>query len=694
MQNTQNPLIDNYLLPKFDLLNASHIDEAVAILVKRIDEIEKNIEKVDVPTWENTMAKLDEISREFDAIWGPVEHLNTVFNSSELRKAYEKNQINIVECSLKLNQNQEIYKKVKSLKSKSKNLSHVQNRIIDKYILSAKLSGMELTVENKDRFNIIEKKLKDLRTTFANNVLDSINNYNLVLKDPKEMEGLSDSYKKLASDTYNRKKKNIPGESEDSTSEKGPYCITLDFPSYLPFMQQAKSSPRREELYLAAISKASSGKFDNTTNIQNILSLRKEKANILGYKTFAELSLAKKMAGSVEAIDDLLGKIEEKSKAKSLAEKSSLTEFAKKEGYNNPLQNWDVAYFTYKQKESLFGYNDEDVRPYFPIDPVLKGLFSLAQKLFGINIKEVKGKAPIWHEHVSYFEISDKDGSSIASFYLDPYSRPENKKGGAWMDSCVGRGFHQGKLMLPTAYLCCNFRPPLNTTPSLLTFDEVNTLFHEFGHGLQHMLTEIDELSCSGINGVEWDAVEIASQFMENWCFHKETLLNLSSHYQTGKPLPIELFDKIYSAKTYQSGTFIVRQLYFGNLDLELHHRYDPDNSKITPNQIAQKIGKNLMPFPPLDQDQFLCGFNHIFSGGYAAGYYSYKWAEVLSSDLFSSFEEGNLDDPKIVAQIGAKYRKTILAKGGSEHPLEVFQQFKGKKPDINPYLRHNGITA
>ena len=486
----------------------------------------------------------------------------------------------------------------------------------------------------------------------------------------------------------------------ESTPEKGPWKVTLDIPSYLPMMLHYPESNFREKLYKAYVTKASNGKTNNIPVIKDILRLKKEKANILNFETYADLSLSKKMASSIKQIEDLLNMLADKSKPLALKDLEEVTKLANERSNTciEKLNLWDIPYWAERYKEEQLQFKEEELKPYFPIDFVLSGLFQIANNLFGIVIEEIdvsKENVDTWHEDVKYFRINDEvTGKEIANFFLDPYSRPGEKRGGAWMNSCIGKNKYLDKK--PVAYLVCNGSPPIKKsdgtiqTPSLMRFREVETLFHEFGHGLQHMLTQVDEGSAAGINKIEWDAVELPSQFMENWCYHKPTVMGFARHYQTGDKLPDELFEKILKQRTFMQGGAFCRQIYFGMLDLYLYAHLKEGEDIL---DVQRNIANQYLPLPILEEDRFLCSFSHIFAGGYSAGYYSYKWAEIMSADAFSAFEEVNLDDKEEVAKVGRRFRNTVLAKGGSQHPSKVFRDFRGRDPDTDALLRHNGIT-
>ncbi|MBE9020417.1 M3 family metallopeptidase, partial [Chroococcidiopsidales cyanobacterium LEGE 13417] len=555
-------------------------------------------------------------------------------------------------------------------------------------------SGVGLAGEQRERFNAIQLELAELTTKFSNNVLDATKAFSLTLTSPDEVEGLPPSWLSLAAQAAR-----AAGE-EKATPEIGPWRVTLDFPSYLPFMQHGKRRDLREKLYRAFISRASSGDLDNTPLIEKILQLRREKANLLGFNSYAELSLASKMAPSVDAVETLSEELRRASYDAAKQDLEDLRTFAASKGApeGSNLQHWDIAFWAERQREEKFAFSAEELRPYFPLPQVLNGLFTLVNKLFGVTVTAADGQAPVWHEDVRYFQIADETGEAIAYFYLDPYSRPAEKRGGAWMDDCIGRAkltTHEGTVATrkPVAYLVCNQTPPVDGKPSLMTFNEVETLFHEFGHGLQHMLTKVDDAGAAGINNVEWDAVELPSQFMENWCYHRETLMGMAKHYETGETLPEHYYQKLIAARNYMSGSAMLRQLHFGLVDLELHHRYQPGGME-TASDVRQRIAKTTTVLPPLPEDAFLCSFGHIFAGGYAAGYYSYKWAEVLSADAFGAFEEAGLDNPQALTETGKRFRNTVLALGGSQHPMDVFKSFRGREPSTEPLLRHSGLAA
>ncbi|MFW7381652.1 MAG: M3 family metallopeptidase [Oligoflexus sp.] len=691
MTAAPNPLLHNLKLPAFDKIEPQHVIPAVETILNDCEQELAAIEAKENATWNSLVAPMEAMSRRFGAVWGPVTHLVNVKNSQPLRDAFNQVLPRVVKFSLQFSQSQPIHRSLKKIQKSKEwaDLTKSQRRMLENKIRDAEFSGIGLEGKERERFNEISHRLSELGTQFSNHVLDATKEYALIIENAKDMEGIPDSFLGMWAENYNQRKK----PKKEATASSGPWAISLDYASYEPFLKYCQNRKLREELYRANVTKASSGSFDNTANIYEILRLRREQAQLLGYQTYAELSLAKKMAGSVERVEELLLKLRDSSRDFAIKEVDDLKAFAKEDGLAEEFQNWDYQFYTERQRKKLFDFSDEAVRPYFPLPRVLDGLFQLVHKLFGISVKESENPVTTWHPDVTYYDIFDESGKKIAGFFLDPYSRPENKRGGAWMDTCIDRGYYEGELFLPVAYLICNGTPPSKTQVSTLSFREVETLFHEFGHGLQHMLTQVNESSVAGINGIEWDAVELPSQFMENWCYHKPILLSLTKHVTTGETMPDEIFEKIAKARTFHAALGMVRQLHFGVIDLELHHRFDP-NSDGNIFEINRKIASQVTAMQPIPEDRFLCSFSHIFAGGYAAGYYSYKWAEVLSADAFSRFEEHGLDDEKNIQNIGREFRDTVLALGGSDHPMTVFKAFRGREPQIEALLRHNGLAG
>lgn len=687
-----NPLVQATGLPQFDLIRPEHVLPAVKQVLAECTELLEQLEAITNPDWNSLMGPFDEIGRRFEQAWSPVTHLFGVANSPELREAYEASQPDVVEFSLRIKQSEPIYQAFKALKEGPgwSRLDSAQQRIIDQKLLSAELSGIALTGDARKRFNEIAQELSQCATKFSNHVLDATKAFSLIITNPADADGLPESLRALAAQSYNSKHKEA---AVAATPESGPWRITLDQPSLGPFLQHCRNRELREEVYRAFVTRASSGEFDNTALCQRFLQLRQEEAQLLGYDNFSQVSLAEKMAPDADAVLTMLEQLRSASWDAANEDMQEIHELAIASGQTGPLAHWDIAYWAERLRERKFSFTDEDLRPYFPHERVLEGLFSLLERLFGITIVAADEKAPRWEETVRYFEVYDESRTHIASFYYDPYSRPENKRGGAWMGDCLARRHLVSGLQVPVAYLVCNCTPPVGSTPSLMTFREVETLFHEFGHGLQHMLTTVDYPEAAGISGVEWDAVELPSQFMENWCYHRPVLMGMTSHYKTGEPLPEALFEKLCAARTFRAGSNMLRQLTFGITDMTLHSVYDPHGSE-TIFDVQRRIMEQTSVLPMFAEDRFLCSFQHIFSGGYSAGYYSYKWAEVLSADAFSAFEEIGLDNEAAVHATGRRFRDTVLALGGSLHPMEIFATFRGREPSPEPLLRHNGLTA
>ncbi|MBX9253928.1 M3 family metallopeptidase [Desmonostoc muscorum CCALA 125] len=688
-----NPLLQGTGLPPFAEIKPERVVPAFNQLLAELDQqlaaLEANVE----PTWEGLVEPLEKLTERLTWSWGAVNHLMGVKNSPELREAHETIQPQVIQFINKLGQSQPIYSAFKVLRASDSwaTLEPAQQRIVEAAIRDAELSGVGLEGEARERFNIIQMELAELSTKFSNHVLDATKAFSLTLTKKAEIDGLPPSLVSLAAQAARE-----AGEI-NATPENGPWRITLDFPCYGPFMQHSTSRDLRQKLYKAYITRASSGDLDNKPLIKRILELRQELADLLGFGSYAELSLASKMAPNVEAVEALLEELRQASYDAAVKDLEELQAFAASHGEQyQDLKHWDISFWSERQREAKFAFTAEELRPYFPLPQVLDGLFGLVKRLFGVTVTPADGQAPVWHEDVRYFQIADETGSPIAYFYLDPYSRPAEKRGGAWMDVCINRAktTENGvtSIRLPVSYLICNQTPPVDGKPSLMTFYEVETLFHEFGHGLHHMLTKVDYAGAAGINNVEWDAVELPSQFMENWCYERLTLFGMAKHYETGEALPEHYYQKLLAARNYMSGTAMLRQLHFSRVDLELHYRYRPDSDE-TPADVRQRIAQTTTVLPPLPEDSMLCAFGHIFEGGYAAGYYSYKWAEVLSADAFAAFEEAGLENEEAIKATGRHYRDTVLALGGGKHPMQVFKTFRGREPSTIALLRHNGLV-
>jgi len=627
------------------------------------------IEKITAPTWQNFVLALRQISRRIDQVWGTVNHLMGVKNSDALRAAHGAVQGEVVAFGLRLSQSKTVYENWQRLAEDSHELiSPARRRIAEAALRDGKLAGVALEGAAKKRFNEIQQRLAELATQFSNAVLDATKAFSLHLAHKDEIAGMPESWLTLASSAAKAK-----GLSDG-------WLLTLDFPSYFPFLQHAQNRDLREKIYRATIGRASgegfSAAWNNWPVIDEILALRREESKILGFANFAEVSLAAKMAPNAEKIREMISDLARVAKPTAQKEISELGEVAL----------WDIAFASERLREKLYNFTDEELRPYFPLPKVVDGMLALAAKLFGVYVKPSTPSSPAWHSDVQFFDVFDSASSKIASFYLDPYARSGEKRPGAWMDVCRQRDGSTS----PVAYLICNGTPATATQPSLMTFTEVETLFHEFGHGLQHMLSRVDEYEAAGISNVEWDAVELPSQFMENWVYERFVIDQISGHYQTGEKLPEALYKKIVSAKNFMAGSQLLRQLYFSLLDLELHTA----DGKESVRNLQSRIAAEYTVISPLPDDAFLCSFSHIFAGGYAAGYYSYKWAEVLSADAFAAFEEVGLTNELEIARLGKKYRETILALGGSVHPLEVYREFRGRDATIEALIRHSGLKA
>ena len=690
---THHPLLKGSGLPPFTQIQPEQVKPAFQQLLAELEQELTTLEANVQPTWQGLVEPLEKLTERLSWSWGIVNHLMGVKNSPELRAAHEAVQPGVVQFINQLGQSQPIYNAFKQLRASDSwdTLDSAQQRIVEAAIRDAELSGVGLQGEARERFNAIQMELAELSTKFSNHVLDATTAFSLTLTSKEEIDGLPQSSLSLAAQAAR-----AAGE-ENATPENGPWRITLDIPSYNPFMQHSTRRDLREKLYKAFITRASSDELDNNPLIERILELRQELANLLGFQNYAELSLASKMAPNVEAVEALLEELRTASYDAAVKDLEALKEFAASKGAPEAaeLRHWDIPFWAERQREEKFAFTAEELRPYFPLPQVLEGLFGLVNRLFAITVTPADGQAPVWHEDVRYFQIADESGSPIAYFYLDPYSRPAEKRGGAWMDICINRAKitenDVTSVRLPVAYLVCNQTPPVDGKPSLMTFYEVETLFHEFGHGLHHMLTKVNYTGAAGINNVEWDAVELPSQFMENWCYDRKTLFSLAKHYETGEPLPEHYYQKLLAARNYMSGTAILRQLHFSSVDIELHARYRPGGTE-TAADVRHRIAQNTTVLPPLPEDSFLCAFGHIFAGGYAAGYYSYKWAEVLSADAFAAFEDAGLEDEEAVKATGRRYRDTVLALGGSKHPMEVFEEFRGREPSTVSLLKHNGL--
>lgn len=691
MNLQENPLLTTSGFPPFDRICAEHVESAVQEFIKRCEIILRQLESDDAISWDSLMQPMETIDLMFEYGWSPVGHLLSVANSDELRAAHEAAMPRIVEFGLRLRQSEPIYRRLCRMRDSDlwSGLQEAQRRIVDKWIQSAELSGISLSGTERERFNQIEHELSQLGTDFSNNLLDATKAFYLDLTDAADVEGFPLSLRRMTAAAWSRADDHQ--QLPPATPEDGPWRITLDVPCFGPFMEHCRDRRLREIVYRAYISRASTGETDNCPLIEKILMLRREQSALLGFASYADQSLSQKMAGSTDAVNRMFDQLRTASFQAAQKELQEVTELAQQQGHSGELAHWDVAFWAERLRELRFAFTDEQLRPYFSLERVLQGLFSLCQRLFGITVTAADGTAPVWNADVRYFEVFDEAGQQVAGFFLDPYSRPHNKRGGAWMSDCSVRSVTSAGVRLPIAHLVCNGTPPVGNVPSLMTFREVETLFHEFGHGLQHMLTTVDFRDAAGINGVEWDAVELPSQFMENWCYHRPTLMGMAIHYETGEQLPEELFLRLCQARTYRAASQMLRQLQLGMTDMELHSSTHPEGTE-SAFEIERRIAAMTSLLPPLPENRFLCSFQHIFAGGYAAGYYSYKWAEVLSADAFAAFEEAGLHNEQAVTEIGRRFRDTVLAQGGSRHPMDIFCDFRGRRPDATALLKHYGL--
>ena len=677
-----NPLINLEGLPPFSQIKPEHI---VPALKQGIEKCRKTIDEVlthPTPTWQNFIAPLEEVDDELSRLWSPVSHMHSVVNSPELREQYDVCLPLISEYSTFVGQHQGLYQGYQAIFDSPEfaTLSVAQQKVITNALRDFKLSGISLSPEKQQRYGEISARLSELAAKYGNNVMDATQAWQKHITDEAQLSGLPESAKALAAQTA--QSKNLEG-----------WLFTLDFPSYLPVMTYADSQELRHETYVAFATRASeqgpnAGEFDNSAIMNEQLALRHELAQLLDFENYAEHSLATKMAENTAQVFDFLNDLAARSKPQAQQELAEVVEFAKQTHGVDQLEAWDIGYYSEKLKQQKYAISDEVLRPYFPANRVLSGLFETVKRLFGITVVEVNG-IDTWHPDVRFFDIIDEHNNKRGSFYLDLYAR-DNKRGGAWMDDCIGRKVRQnGELQLPVAYLVCNFNKAVGNKPALFTHNEVTTLFHEFGHGLHHMLTKIEAGAVSGINGVAWDAVELPSQFLENWCYEEEALAFISGHYETHEPLPKELLDKLLAAKNYQSAMMMVRQIEFSLFDFHIHADFKVDakeHIQATIDAVRERVAVIKAPH----FNRFQHGFSHIFAGGYSAGYYSYKWAEVLSADAFSRFEEEGVFN----TQTGRSFMNNILEMGGSLEPMELFTAFRGRAPQIDALLRHSGIGA
>jgi len=681
---TSNPLLDFSGLPRFDLIRPEHVTPAIEQLIADARKVVQQLEApADSVSWDSFVVPLEESTERLGRAWGVVNHLNHVMDTPELRATYNENQPKVTEFWTELGQNEALFGKYKQLRASGEfvNLTPARKRIVENALRDFRLGGAELPEQQKQRFAEIQEEQAKLSTRFSENVLDATNDFKLLVENEAELAGLPDDAKAAARAAAER-------------DGKQGWQFSLHFPSYFPLLQFADNRALREKIYRANATKASEmgavfsevEKWDNTSNIAQLLKLRDEEAKLLDFRSFADVSLEPKMAESPEHVIEFLEDLARRARPYAEKDLEELRAFAKDELGIADMQAWDVTYASEKLREKRYAFSAQEVKEYFPEPKVVAGLFGVISKLFGVTI--APDQAPVWHPDVRFFRI-ERDGQLIGQFYLDLPART-GKRGGAWMDDVRARWLRPdtGQLQTPVAHLVCNFAAGVGDKPALLTHDDVITLFHEFGHGLHHMLTQVDELGVSGISGVEWDAVELPSQFMENFCWEWDVLQGMTAHVDTGEPLPRALYDKMLAAKNFQSGLQTLRQVEFSLLDMHLHYDYDASTGKSVQQVIDEVRAKFSLVIPPAF-NRFQNSFSHIFAGGYAAGYYSYKWAEVLSADAFSRFEEeGVLNEAT-----GRAFREAILARGGSQEPMVLFVDFRGREPSIDALLRHSGLS-
>jgi oligopeptidase A len=683
-----NPLLDFSGYAQFDAIQPEHVtpalDKLLADASRLVTELEAPMAEV---TWDNFVEPLESATEKLGRAWSVVGHLNSVMDTPALRATYNENQPRLVEFWTSLGQNLALFEKYKALQASPAfaSLSAARRKVVDNAVRDFRLSGAELADDKKERFAEIQEKQAMLTTRFSENVLDATNDFALFVEDEAELSGLPADVKQAARAAAEKDGK--PG-----------YKFTLHFPSYFPVLQYADNRALREKIYRANATKASElgvkPEWDNSGNIDQILQLRKEEAQLLGYANFAEVSLVAKMAKSPSEVIAFLEDLGQRARPFGQKDYEELKTFAREKLGLDELKAWDSTYASEKLREQRYAFSEQEVKQYFPEPKVVGGLFQVAQQLFGVQIKP--DNAPVWHKDVKFFRI-ERDGQLVGQFYLDLYARA-GKRGGAWMDDARARRLTAQGVQTPIAYLVCNFTEPAVvdgvTKPALFTHDEVITLFHEFGHGLHHMLTQVDEVGVSGISGVEWDAVELPSQFMENFCWEWDVLQQLTAHAETGEPLPRALYDKMIAAKNFQSGLQMLRQVEFSLFDMLIHHEYEVGGQQ-TVQQLLDSVRDRIAVIRPPEFNRFQHSFSHIFAGGYAAGYYSYKWAEVLSADAYSAFEEAAASSGNVISlETGRRFQQEILAVGGSRPAIESFKAFRGREPSIDALLRHSGMAA
>ncbi len=677
----KSPLLNIKDLADYSAIKPAHVEPALDKLLKEGRALTKELlAKNSEYTWDNLIYPLEVMDNEMERMWSPVSHLNSVMNTPELRDAYTACLPKLSEYSTEMGQNKQLFEALQQVQNNQEalRLDKAQRKSLEDSLKGFRLSGVDLSKDKKKRFAEISTELSTLTSKYSDNVLDATNAWSKVISDVSQLAGLPETAIEQAAEAA--KQRDLSG-----------WLLTLDFPSYYAVMTYADDRQLRAEVYRAYSTRASDQgdkpELDNSENMGRILQLRQEKADLLGFDSYADLSLDTKMADSPSQVIEFLEELADKSLPYAKKEFAELKAFAKEELGLDDLQAWDIGYASEKLKQQRYAISDEDLKPYFPVDKVLDGLFMLVQTLYNITIKQ-NTDVKSWHKDVRFYEIYDADNKLKARFYLDLYAR-QHKRGGAWMADFCSRFKMKDKLQTPVAFMTCNSAPPAGGKPALFTHDEVITLFHEFGHGLHHMMTQVDYLDISGISGVEWDAVELPSQFMENWCWQREALDMFAEHYETGEKLPDELFDKMQAARHFQTAMGMVRQLEFSLFDMKIHQNPGIDSAEKIQQALDETRKKVAVVIPP-DFNRFQHGFSHIFAGGYAAGYYSYKWAEVLSADAFARFEEEGLFSPAV----GNAFLTEILEVGGSRPAMESFIAFRGREPKVDALLKHSGLAA
>jgi oligopeptidase A len=668
-------------LPKFSEIKPDLIIHQLETLIKQnLQTLETLLDSQTSFTWDNLMHPLEEMEDRLHHFWSPIAHLHNVADNPSLRNAFNSAIPLLTEYHTKLGQNERLFSAIEQLaKTQMHQLDTAQKMAMHLALRDFKLAGVALPPEKKLRFAELSNELAQLQTQFEENLLDATEGWIKHITDPQEIAGIPELAQKAAIDAA--KKRNLNG-----------WVFTLEAPSYLSIMSHANSSALREEIYMAYVTRASdqgpnAGRWDNSAIMQKIMMARLERAQLLGFKHFTEESLATKMAKTPEEVLDFLDRLLVAVKNKAQSEFATLQKFAKTEGNITELKPWDTAFYSEKLRRKNYDFSQEMLREYFPLDQVLAGLFAITQRLFGLSMKKMED-ADVWCPEAACYAVYDQHGQLRSYFYLDLFVR-HNKRGGAWMDEyCVRRRRLDGSIQYPVAFINGNFQAPVQNMPSLLTHDEVVTLFHEFGHGLQHMLSTMDYASVSGINGIPWDAVEVASQFYENWTWEKPALDYLTRHYKNAEPLPPAFLTKLMNAKNFQSALQMMRQIELALFDFLLHLRFDSQVTNCIQN-ILEEVRSQTAFMPTPTFNRFQHSFGHIFGGGYAAGYYSYKWAEVMASDAFSLFKEQGIFNETI----SQKFMHLFLEKGGSVEPLDLFIQFRGHPPKIEALLQQEGIT-